>query len=165
MDAANFRYDTPHGPIYGYLSNEGLRELRLPDPAHPIQPYLLHSRPNHILGRRLMRLFADYLAGVAVDFGEFPLDPAFGTTFQRAVWDAARDVPHGQTVTYGKLAARVGSPSAARAVGSALGENPFCIVVPCHRILATGGKLGGFSAGLDWKRRLLRLEGIEGWKE
>ena len=165
MDAANFRHDTPHGPIYGYLTDEGLRELRLPDPAHPIHPYMLHSRPNHILGRRLMRLFADYFAGVAVDFSEVPLDPSFGTVFQRSVWEALRAIPYGQTLSYGALAARVGKPGAARAVGSALGENPLCIVVPCHRVLAAGGKLGGFSAGLDWKRRLLRLEGIGDWKE
>ena len=165
MDAANFRFDTPQGPLYGYLTNEGLRELRLPVPDHPIQPYMLHSRPNHMLGRRLMHLFADYFAGVAVDFGEVPLDPSFGTPFQRAVWEAARDVSHGHTTTYGKLAARIGSPGAARAVGSALGENPLCIVVPCHRVLAANGRLGGFSAGLDWKRCLLRLEGIGDWKE
>ena len=165
MDAANFRYDTPHGPIYGYLTNEGLRELNLPDPARPIQPYLLHSRPNHILGRRLSQLFRDYFAGVAVSFGEVPIDPPFGTPFQRDVWEAARAIPFGQTATYGELAVRVGRPGTARAVGSALGLNPVCIVVPCHRVLATGGKLGGFSAGLDWKRRLLRLEGIDGWKE
>ncbi len=165
MDAANFRYDSPQGAIYGYVSDEGLRELRLPDPAHPIQPYMLHSRPNHVLGRRLMQLVADYFAGVAVDFGEVPLDPSSGTPFQRTVWKALRAIPRGSTLTYGELAARVGNPHAARAVGSAVGANPICIVIPCHRILAAGGKLGGFSAGLDWKRRLLRLEGIEGWKE
>lgn len=164
MDAANFRYDTPHGPIFGYLTDDGLRDLRLPDPEHPIQPYLLHSRPNHVLGRRLMHLFADYFAGVAVDFNEVPLDPSFGTPFQRAVWDALRAVPFGRTLSYGELATRIGNPNGARAVGGALHANPICIVIPCHRILAAGKRIGGYGGGLDWKRRLLRLEGID-WKD
>jgi methylated-DNA-[protein]-cysteine S-methyltransferase len=165
MDAANFRYDTPHGPIFGYVTDDGLRELRLPDAAHPIQPYMLHSRPNHVLGRRLMQLFEDYFAGVAVDFSEVPLDPSSGTTFQRAVWKTLQAIPRGCTLTYGEVAARVGKPTASRPVGSAVGANPICIIIPCHRVLAAGGKLGGFSAGLDWKRRLLHLEGVGGWKD
>jgi methylated-DNA-[protein]-cysteine S-methyltransferase len=165
MDAANFRYDTPHGPIYGYVTDEGLRELRLPDPEHPIRPYLLHSRPNHVLGRRLMHLFADYFAGVAVSFEDVPLDPSFGTPFQRKVWHALCAIPHGHSLTYGELAARIGNAAGARAVGGALHANPICIVIPCHRILAAGGKIGGYGAGLNWKRRLLRLEGIDGWRD
>lgn len=160
LDAANFLFETPHGPIHGYITEAGLRVLHLPDPERPIQPYMLHSRPNHVLGRRLMRLLADYFAGVAVDFSEVPVDDGEGTPFQQAVWRAARSVAHGQGTSYGALAARIGKPGAARAVGSALGRNPVCIVVPCHRVLAADGGLGGFSSGLDWKRRLLALEGI-----
>ncbi len=165
MDAANFRYDTPDGPIYGYIADEGLRELRLPDPAHPIQPYMLHSRPNHMLGRRLMQLLGDYFAGVAVDFTEVPLAPSSGTPFQRSVWKTLQAIPRGCTLSYGEVAKRVRKPAASRAVGSAVGANPICIVIPCHRVLAAGGRLGGFSSGLDWKRRLLHIEGIEGWKD
>jgi O-6-methylguanine DNA methyltransferase len=165
MDAANFRYDTPHGPIYGYLGDDGLRELQLPCPAHPSQPYMLHSRPNHVQGRRLMQLLADYFSGMVVDLREVPVAPSAGTPFQRSVWAALQAVPHGHTVTYGDLALRVGSPNAARAVGSAVGANPICIVIPCHRVLAAGGRLGGFSSGLDWKRRLLNIEGVRGWKD
>ena len=162
MDAANFRFDTQYGPIYGYLTTNGLRELRLPDPENPIHPYLLHSRPNHILGRRLMQLLGDYFAGISVDLGEIPVDPGFGTPFQRAVWAAARTIPYGKNVSYGELAVQSGAPGASRAVGSALGRNPVCIVVPCHRVIAANGRLGGFAAGLDWKRRLLDLESARG---
>ena len=165
MDAANFRYDTPHGPIHGYLTDDGLRELRLPIPGQPIQPHMLRLRPDHTLGWRLTRLFKSYFAGKAVDFNEVPLDPAFGTAFQRAVWRALCAIPHGHTLTYGELGARIGKPNAARAVGGALHANPICIVIPCHRILASGGRIGGYGAGLEWKRRLLRLEGIGGWKD
>jgi methylated-DNA-[protein]-cysteine S-methyltransferase len=81
--------------------------------------------------------------------------------FDRSVYEAAREIGPGETVTYGELAARIGAPDAARAVGQALGRNPFPIVVPCHRVLAAGGKAGGFSAsgGAATKLRLLAIEG------
>ena len=82
-----------------------------------------------------------------------------GTPFQRSVWNAARAIGWGDTATYGTLARRIGKPKAARAVGQALGANPVSIVVPCHRILSGSGGLGGFGAGLPWKRELLRTEG------
>ncbi len=82
-----------------------------------------------------------------------------GTPFQLSIWNAARLVPYGETITYGELARLSGSPRAARAVGNALGANPLPLIVPCHRIVAAGG-IGGFSFGVDIKRSLLRLEGI-----
>lgn len=78
--------------------------------------------------------------------------------FQRAVWQATRDIPRGQTCSYGELAARVGRPGGARAAGQAMARNPWPIVVPCHRVVASDGGLGGYGGGLDMKRRLLRLE-------
>lgn len=84
-----------------------------------------------------------------------------GTPFQQSVWRALRRVPFGRTVTYGQLASRVGRPAAARAVGSACGANPLPIVIPCHRVLAAGSRLGGFSGGLGLKRALLALEGMD----
>jgi methylated-DNA-[protein]-cysteine S-methyltransferase len=79
--------------------------------------------------------------------------------FQRKVLLAERRVPYGRTITYGALAAKVGRPRAARAVGQALAHNPVPLVVPCHRVIAAGGGLGGFGGGLALKRRLLALEG------
>ena len=83
--------------------------------------------------------------------------------FHRRVYEVTRTIPRGETLSYGDVAAEVGSPGAARAVGQALGRNPFAIVVPCHRVLAAGGKVGGFSAtgGVGTKLRILDLEGTE----
>lgn len=89
-----------------------------------------------------------------------PLDLAGGTEFQQAVWRAIKSIPVGRTRSYGELALEVGRPKAVRATGGACGANPIPVLIPCHRVLATSGKLGGFSGGLDWKVRLLALEGI-----
>jgi len=82
-----------------------------------------------------------------------------GPPFYRAVWEALRKVPYGSTVSYGELAALAGRPGAARAVGSAMNRNPAAILVPCHRVTASQGKLGGFACGIEWKKFLLALEG------
>jgi methylated-DNA-[protein]-cysteine S-methyltransferase len=82
-----------------------------------------------------------------------------GTPFQREVWDALRTIPLGETISYAELARRVGRPGAYRAVGSANGQNPVGVVVPCHRVIAADGTLGGYGGGLDRKRWLLAHEG------
>ncbi|MGZ5910045.1 MAG: methylated-DNA--[protein]-cysteine S-methyltransferase, partial [Reyranella sp.] len=102
------------------------------------------------------------LAGEAVDLGDIPLDLEAAPDFHRKVYEVARTIPPGQTMTYGEIAKRIGAqPQEAREVGAALGKNPFAIIVPCHRVLAANGKLGGFSAtgGVDTKRRILEIEG------
>jgi methylated-DNA-[protein]-cysteine S-methyltransferase len=98
-----------------------------------------------------------YARGEAVAFAD-TLDFDGVSPFLRAVWEATRDIPHGQTVSYGGLAARVGRPGAARAVGQAMARNRWPIVVPCHRVVAGDGSLGGYGGRLDMKERLLRLE-------
>ncbi len=110
---------------------------------------------GNALTRRAARELSAYFAGRRGRFS-VPLDPP-GTPWQRRVWDALRRVPRGATVTYGALAARTGSPGAARAVGGAVGSNPIAILIPCHRVVATDG-LGGFGGGLGRKRTLLALE-------
>ena len=158
MDCANFLFHHPQGKMFGFISEAGVRELILPQsPAHEI--YLLHSAANSIVGTRLVQALTHYFSGIPVDFSEIPLDLSKRTPFQQAVWRAAQTIPWGKTVSYRDLAVRIGKPSAARAVGQALGRNPVPILVPCHRILAGKGRLGGFSAGLHWKRYLLELEG------
>ena len=89
-----------------------------------------------------------------------PLDLA-GTEFQKSVWNALRKISTGKTKSYGEIAAVIGKPKAVRAVGGACGANPVPVLVPCHRVLAANKKLGGFSGGLDWKRSLLKREGIK----
>jgi methylated-DNA-[protein]-cysteine S-methyltransferase len=105
-----------------------------------------------------------YFAGERVEFADTPLDLEGIDPFRRAIYAAARRLPYGQTTTYGGLAADAGFPEAARETGVALGRNPLPLLVPCHRIVAAGGKLGGFSApgGTTTKQRMLALEGAAG---
>ncbi len=109
-------------------------------------------------GRRLQLELDDYFAGRQPEFST-ALDLDQATPFQRKVWLVLRRIPYGRTMTYGEVARAIGSPGAARAVGAACGQNPVPILIPCHRVVAHGQKLGGFSSGLSWKRRLLALEG------
>ncbi len=88
------------------------------------------------------------------------LDLAGGTAFQRKVWRTLQQIPYGETRSYAWVARRIGKPKAARAVGAACGANPIPVIIPCHRVVASDGSLGGFTAGLAWKRKLLRLEGV-----
>jgi len=83
-----------------------------------------------------------------------------GTDFQRRVWEQIASIPYGETLTYGEIAERIDSPRASRAVGNACGNNPVSIVVPCHRVLAANGGLGGYSSGIGNKKKLLEIEGI-----
>lgn len=105
------------------------------------------------------RQLTEYFAGGRRDF-DLPLRPV-GTEFQRRVWDVLATVPWGSTTTYGALAARLGLPAgASRAVGAANGANPLPVVLPCHRVVGSDGRLTGYAGGLDRKATLLRLEGI-----
>lgn len=100
---------------------------------------------------------SDYFDGSLTDF-HTRIDLSAGTPFQQSVWRQLRRIPYGQTTSYSELARRVGKPGAARAVGNANGRNPLPIVVPCHRVVAAGGGLGGYTGGLDIKRFLLDIE-------
>lgn len=100
----------------------------------------------------------EYFAGARRTF-DLPLAP-HGTAFQRRVWAALRAIPYGETRTYGELAAAIDSPNASRAVGMANHRNPLPIVIPCHRVIGANGTLTGYAGGLEVKRRLLALEGI-----
>jgi methylated-DNA-[protein]-cysteine S-methyltransferase len=100
-----------------------------------------------------------YFAG-ELELFDLPLAPV-GTAFQRSVWDALAEIPYGSTTTYSELAARIGRPSACRAVGAANGRNPLPVIVPCHRVIGATGTLTGYGGGLGRKRKLLALEGAE----
>jgi len=112
--------------------------------------------PESRFERQVAAELLEYFAGNRKSF-EFAVGP-HGTAFDKRVWDALLDIPYGVTLTYGELAGLIGSPGAARAVGTANGRNPIPIVIPCHRVVAAGGKLGGYGGGLDLKRALLDLE-------
>ncbi|UCG84622.1 MAG: methylated-DNA--[protein]-cysteine S-methyltransferase [Dehalococcoidia bacterium] len=109
-----------------------------------------------LLGDLPLRL-QRYFEGEAVSFPD-KLDLSNTTVFDKAVWDAARAIPYGETRSYAWLAERIGKPRAYRAVGGAMSRNRFPIIVPCHRVTASTGRLGGFGGGLELKRRLLKLE-------
>jgi methylated-DNA-[protein]-cysteine S-methyltransferase len=111
--------------------------------------------------RRAIEAMGALLRGEARDLSAIALDMERVPAFHRRVYEAARAIAPGRTLTYGEIAQRIGAPGSARAVGQALGRNPFAIVVPCHRVLAAGGKAGGFSAGggVSTKLRMLAIEG------
>lgn len=119
-----------------------------PDPTAP--------RGDALLDEALTQLRA-YFAGELTDF-DLPLSVTGGSPFERAVWQAIAAIPYAQMRTYGEIAADVGAPDGARAVGVACNRNPLPVVVPCHRVVGAGGKLVGFGGGLPRKRFLLALE-------
>ncbi|MDN3454160.1 MULTISPECIES: methylated-DNA--[protein]-cysteine S-methyltransferase [unclassified Psychrobacter] len=102
----------------------------------------------------------EYISGERKDF-DLPLDMSLGTEFQQRVWRGLQTIPHGETISYATLAKRVDNPKGFRAVAQANGKNPFSIIVPCHRVIASDGKLGGYTGGLDKKEYLLALEGVK----
>jgi methylated-DNA-[protein]-cysteine S-methyltransferase len=119
------------------------------------------STPSPGIAKIIERV-RQHMEGDVQDFRDVMLDLDGTATFARRVYEAARQIPPGQTTTYGALAQALGRPTAARAVGQALGKNPIALLIPCHRIVAAGGKPGGFSAhgGLSTKARLLAVEGV-----
>src|SRR5690349_24741362 len=144
-------------------SERGLARLFLPIERERAEAALGRAFGRHDLraddGRNAepLRQLEQYLAGERRAF-DLPLDPR-GTPFQLAAWRAVAEVGYGQTATYGQIARRIGQPQAVRAVGAANGDNPLPIVVPCHRIVGSGGQLTGYGGGLPLKQRLLALEG------
>ena len=154
---------TRAGIFTARFSGAGLAKLAFPNQSSSTQ----ECRPSVECETALRRKWSALTkAGLeAVLIGELPgelppLDVCAGTDFQKCVWSALRRIPAGQTKSYSEIAAEIGSAKATRAVGQACGANPIPVLIPCHRVLAAGGKLGGFSGGLDWKRRLLSVEGV-----
>lgn len=152
---------SPLGPLVAVFTRRGLRRLALGRKRTPkgllagLEDLGSGKGP---IARRLVEELSRYFAGEPVRFDVLPLDLSAGTAFQRRVWRALRRVPFGATIAYGELARKAGCPGAARAVGQAVGANPIPVVIPCHRVIRSDGGLGGFSAGLGIKRRLLRHE-------
>jgi methylated-DNA-[protein]-cysteine S-methyltransferase len=107
---------------------------------------------------RVRAQLEEYFAGARREF-DLELAPR-GTAFQLRVWQALREIPYGAVRSYGDVARALGHPTAARALGQANGRNPLPVVIPCHRVIASGGSLGGYTGGLERKQRLLALEGV-----
>ena len=145
---------TPRGLLCLHYGSERLDEL-LEMLAREVSPRIVES-PGRF--EAVERQLDEYFAGRRKDF-ELPIDWSLTRGFGRRVLRATARIPYGQVATYTQIAQRAGSPRGMRAAGNALGANPIPIVVPCHRVLRTGGALGGYGGGLDRKRFLLELEG------
>lgn len=140
--------DSPIGPLTLTGNGDSVTGLYFGD--------LSRGLPACPLLERAAEELAEYFAGERRKF-DLPLSPA-GTEFQRRVWEALRTIPYGRTVSYGDVARQIGSPHACRAVGMANHRNPISILIPCHRVVGTGGDLTGYGGGLEKKRFLLELE-------
>jgi methylated-DNA-[protein]-cysteine S-methyltransferase len=123
---------------------------------NPTSPSLFPCDDHHPLVSEALRQLQAYFAGERSAF-DIPLAPE-GTEFQRTVWKALLEIPYGETCSYSDLARSIGNPAAVRAVGAANGRNPIGIIVPCHRVIGSSGKLVGYGGGLPMKRMLLDLE-------
>lgn len=140
----------PGWTLHAAATEQGITRIQFAGPAaiprDDAHPLLAHARSQ----------LEEYFRGERESF-DLPLDLR-GTPFELTVWRALQQIPYGETISYAELARRCGSPRAFRAVGRANGKNPVAIVVPCHRVIASGGTLGGYSAGIAYKRWLLELE-------
>lgn len=157
------RCDTELGEVSLASTSSGVVCCSLPgDRAktviHWVREHLPGAAIIHGRGRNgpAIRAVQDFVAGRRHDL-DLPLDLR-GTDFQRSIWNALREVPYGETISYGELARRAGHPGATRACGTANNKNPVPLFVPCHRVVASDGSLGGFAGGLPLKRKLLGIE-------
>ena len=142
--------EIPWGIFYVQWSKRGLTSLRFPSRQRPTRRGMQRSS-------RLVKLLVNYINGNKIKI-DIPLDLTEGTVFQRRVWKQICAIPYGKTRSYKWLANMLGCPSAVRAVANACGANKIPIIVPCHRVIASDGSIGGYSPGVRWKKRLLRLE-------
>ena len=151
---------TKHGSFTATFSEKGLARLEFPERSpKTVKPSTTTPGSSDRPWAELTKIAVHaVLAGKPLGILP-PLDLDSGTEFQVKVWNAMTKIPMGKTQSYSEIAARVRRAKAARAVGNACGANPIPLLVPCHRVLAAGGKLGGFGGGLDWKKRLLSAEG------
>jgi len=153
-----FPIETADGTFRAHFSEQGLAGLDFPDHGtiSPGQPEELSPQLRGWARATEVALKLT-LAGKTPNSLP-PLDLSNGTDFQQKVWSALREIPAGTARSYAEVARAVGRPGAVRAVGQACGANPIPVLVPCHRVIAAHGKLGGFSGGLEWKRKLLARE-------
>ena len=161
-------FDTEIGRCGIAWGDRGIVGLQLPEAGEAeARERMLHRFPAAAEAspppkvRRAIDHIVALLQGKAIDLSTVELDMGNVPPFHRRVYEVARSIPPGKTLSYGDIAARLDKRRAARAVGQALGQNPFPIIVPCHRVLAAGGKIGGFSAhgGTATKLRMLAIEG------
>ena len=153
-------YPSPLGRIVLAASHTGLAGLWFDGQQHfptRLDALPLVAASSHPVMHEATAQLAAYFAGERSEF-DLPLDLSGGTAFQQSVWQALLAIDAGDTASYSEVAARIGNPAAVRAVGAAIGRNPVSIVVPCHRVIGSGGALTGYAGGLARKTALLQLE-------
>jgi len=154
--AVSYTYlESPLGTLLLMADHAGLRQIHFPERGHARKPapgWVADPAPLQEAIRQLRAYFAGELETFSL-----PLAPE-GTPFQRNVWQELCAIPYGDTISYGELARRIGNPKASRAVGLANGSNPIPIIIPCHRVIGSNGKLTGYGGGLPIKEKLLALE-------
>jgi methylated-DNA-[protein]-cysteine S-methyltransferase len=156
---ATLEHDGPLGRLLLAASDAGLAGVWFEGQRHwPAAAAQWRQVAAHPVLQEAARQLESYWQGQLEGFA-LPLDTARGTPFQQRVWRALADIPRGATESYAALAQRIGAPGAARAVGAAVGRNPWSVVVPCHRVVGQGGALTGYAGGVARKQALLRLEG------
>jgi len=147
--------DSPIGRLLLAGDANGLQQILFSTDGRPASPDPEWIEDRSALAEASLQLKA-YFAGELENF-DLSLSPQ-GTPFQRRVWIELQKIPYGKTISYGELARRIGNPKASRAVGLANGSNPISIVIPCHRVIGSNGKLTGYGGGLPIKEKLLALE-------
>ena len=154
---------------YHYQSSIGILEIK-EESGHIIGVRLLTGKeelakvrlqsPETPLLQQAHTQLTEYFAGERTSF-TLPIAYPFGTPFQHSVWNALRDIPYGETRSYEDIAVAIGNPKAVRAIGQANTRNPILLLVPCHRVINKNGTIGGFGCGVEIKKQLLQLEGLE----
>jgi methylated-DNA-[protein]-cysteine S-methyltransferase len=149
------KIESPLGPLLLASDEAGLREIHFANGRRPPAPNP-EWKENAAALKEPVRQLRAYFAGELQNF-DLPLSPQ-GTDFQQKVWSELCRIPYGDTISYGELARRIRNPKASRAVGLANGSNPIPIIIPCHRVIGSNGKLTGYGGGLPIKEKLLALE-------
>ena len=151
-------YDSPLGPLYMVSDGEHLLGLWMKPPATECVPagqLEVFQKANHWLDQ--------YFLGNPLSIDTLPLSPS-GTAFQMQVWEILKTIPYGKTISYGEIAKRISPTMSAQAVGQAVGKNPLSIIIPCHRVVGTSGRMTGYAWGIEKKQWLLAHE-ANGCKE
>ena len=156
MSQIQYEMRSPVGPLYIVAGTKGLQGIYWQKQDVKSIQDLDPKRAEDKSIIKTVKQLKEYFAGKRK---EFDIDLSFeGTVFQNRVWKALSEIPFGKTVAYKDIAQKIKNPKAVRAVGTANGKNPFCIIVPCHRVIAADGSIGGYGGGIPAKRKLLEIE-------
>lgn len=155
----NYYYHSPIGTLEIIEENEHIIGMRLLTEKEELAKVEFQPPQTSLLQQAHTQL-TEYFAGERTTF-TLPISYSHGTPFQHSVWNALRDIPYGETRSYEDIAIAIGSPKAVRAIGQANTRNPILLLVPCHRVINKNGTIGGFGCGVEVKKQLLQLEGVE----